>query len=94
MSDELRAQLTKLSIQYIRIGAILDKLEIPNLKAYAEEQELSYATLLRCRSMYRLAKSVKAIITDQRYEEIPDDEPTNDVSTEDLYGHLRELPPI
>jgi hypothetical protein len=86
MEDKLRDQLTKLSIQHIRVGATLDKLEIPNLRTYADEQGIDYATLLRCRRMYQLAKSVKAIITDERYEEIPDNEPSN---VEDLYPHLR-----
>jgi hypothetical protein len=69
-------------------------LEIPNLRTYADEQGFNYATLLRCRKMYQIAKSVKAIITDARFEEPPQDDPNTEESTEDLYGHLRELPPI
>jgi hypothetical protein len=88
MSEELRAQLTKLSIQHIRVGAILEKLEIPNLRTYAEEQGFNYAMLLKCRQMYRVAKSVKAIITDERFEEPPDNELSN-VAQIDLYPHLR-----
>jgi hypothetical protein len=91
MSEELRGQLTKLSIQHIRIGAILEKLEITNLRTYADEEGLNYAMLLKCRTMYRLAKSVKAIITDDRFEDVPEIEPQQE--DEDLYGHIRELPP-
>jgi hypothetical protein len=94
MSEELRNQLTKLSVQHIRIGAILEKLEISNLRTYADEEGLNYATLLKCRKMYQIAKSVKALITDERFEEPSQDEPNTEESTEDLYGHLRELPPI
>jgi hypothetical protein len=85
MSEELRSQLTKLSIQYIRIGATLEKLEIPNLRTYAEEFELDYGVLRKCLSMYRLAKGVKALITDDRYEPVPEEQD----NIEYLYPHLR-----
>jgi hypothetical protein len=88
MTEELRNQLTKLSIQQIRIGGILDKLEIPNLRTYADEQQFDYATLLKCRTMFRIAKSVKAIITDERFEEVPPEVPSNS-DVVDLYAHLR-----
>jgi hypothetical protein len=88
MSEELRNQLIKLSIQYIRIGAILEKLEIPNLRTYAEEQELSYATLHRCRTMFRIANAVRAAITDERFEEPPEEAHQDEI---DPYAHLTAL---
>jgi hypothetical protein len=89
MTEELRNQLTKLSIQQIRIGAVLDKLEISNLRTYAKEEALNYATLLKCRTMYRLARSVKAAITDERFEEPPELGAPQDNEVIDLYPHLR-----
>jgi hypothetical protein len=83
--DPINAQVTKLAIQHIRIGQTLETLEITNLKKYAEEEGLNYAMLVRCRAMYKLAKEIKAVITDERFEGVPEEQD----NVEDLYPHLR-----
>jgi hypothetical protein len=84
--DQLTKAINKLSIQQVRVGAIADEMETADLRIYAEESGTSYSILLKCSAMFRMAKSVKALITDERYEEVPEEQESND---EDLYAHLR-----
>jgi hypothetical protein len=64
--DQLSNAVGKLSLMQIRVGELLDKLEIEpgtdraTIETYAKELGVEAETLRRCRTMYRMAKTIKA----------------------------------